>query len=96
MKKFWTKVLFVAAGILSFIGIQPSWAAPTPTAPQVGQVKETTPLYLKLGSDRVTGSETDTSLAGWRHYQHYAHYAHRSHWAHYAHYAHNSHYNMYR
>ena len=90
MKRLWAKLVFLVTGILSLVGIQPSWAAPTPSPvpPQVGQVKETTPLYLKLHADRV--SEADTNLVYWQHYQHYSHWAHRSHWAHY------SHYNYYR
>jgi len=95
MKSIWTRLVFLVAGVLSFLGIQPSGAALTPPAQQVGEVKENTPLYLKLGMDRVAANETGTTLAYWRHYQHYAHYAHRAHWAHYAHYAHRSHYNYY-
>jgi len=96
MKRIWTKVIFLVAGVLSFLGFQPSWATLTPPTQQIGEVKENTPLYLKLGMDRVVQGETDTHLAYWRHYQHYSHYAHRSHWAHYSHWAHRSHYNSYR
>lgn len=96
MKRIWTKLVFLVAGVLAFLGIQPSWAALTPPSQQIGEVKETTPLYLKLGTDRVSLSDTDIKLTQWRHYQHWAHYAHRSHWAHYAHYVHASHYNYYR
>lgn len=96
MKKCWKRLVFLVAGVLSFLGIQPSWAALTPPTPQVGEIKENTPLYLKLGVDRVPMNEKGDTLAYWRHYQHWSHYAHRSHWAHYAHWAHYSHYNYYR
>ncbi len=96
MKRIWAKVLFLVVGVLSFLGFDPSWAVQTPPSQPFGEVKENTPLYLKLGFDRVVQGETDTHLAYWRHYQHYSHRAHKSHWAHYSHYAHRSHYNYYR
>ncbi len=96
MKRIWTKVILLVAGVLAFVGIQPSWAALTPPSPHIGEVKENTPLYLKLGIDQKIQGESDLQLARWRHYQHYSHHAHRSHWAHYSHGAHYSHYNYYR
>ncbi len=96
MKRIWTKLILLVAGVLAFLGIQPSWAALTPPAPHIGDVKENTPLYLKLGIDQKIQGESDLRLARWRHYQHYSHHAHNSHWAHYSHGAHYSHYNSYR
>jgi hypothetical protein len=95
MKKIWTKMVFLAAGVLALLGIQPSWAALTPPTPKINHIKENTPLYLKHSLDRVSQSEAETQLA-WRHYQHYSHRAHYSHWAHNSHHAHYSHYNHYR
>lgn len=98
MKRIWTKLLLVVTGVLAFLGIQPSWATltPPPQPQHLGEVKENTPLYLKLGMDQVVQGENDIQLTRWRHYQHYSHHAHRSHWAHYSHGAHYSHYNYYR
>jgi hypothetical protein len=95
MKKLWSKIVFAVVSILSLVGIQPSAASLTPPPNQdMSAVKKNTPLYLKLGSDRIAPEgEMKTAYYYYRHYQHYSHYAHRAHWAHRAHY---SHYNYYR
>ena len=97
MKKIGSKYTFVVLGILSFLGIQPSTATtiPQPVAKQIDEIKPTTPLFLQLGSDRMTnlGNEKDLTLV--QHWNHYSHSNHRSHWAHYAHRAHYSHFNRY-
>ena len=96
MKRIWTKLVLLVAGVLTFLGIQPSWASVTPPPQHLGEIKENTPLYLQLGMDRVIQGDSEIQLTRWRHYQHYSHHAHRSHWAHYSHGAHYSHYNYYR
>jgi hypothetical protein len=98
MKKIGSKITFVALGILSFLGIQPSTATtiPHPVAKQIDEVKPTTPLYLQLGIDRIPNLSADKDITLAQHWQHWSHRDHRSHWAHYAHRAHYSHYDRYR
>jgi hypothetical protein len=98
MKKMGSKLAFVAVGILSFLGIEPTSATTIPQQipKQVNEVKNTTPLYLQLGIDMLPNlsKEKDITLA--QHWQHWSHRDHRSHWAHYAHRAHYSHYDGWR
>ncbi len=97
MKNNGSKLAFVVMGILSFLGIEPASATQMPQAPpQIPEVKETTPLYLQLGSDVLSKMGTAKEIKLVQHWQHWSHRNHNSHWAHYAHRAHYSHYNYYR
>jgi len=95
MRNIWSKLVYFAVGFLSLLGLHPSQAAPIPPHPPwLAEVRQTTPLYLQLGLERLASRETDLKLAG--HWSHWSHNSHGSHWAHYSHRAHYSHYNYYR
>jgi hypothetical protein len=97
MKKIGAKVVYLALGFLSFVGIWPASATPVPQpqANHLNEVKTTTPLYLKHSVDLLPkyGQEKDLRLSA--HWNHWSHRNHSSHWAHHAHRAHYSHYNGY-
>lgn len=98
MRKMWSKLVFMALGILSVVGMGTASATVIPPGTQqITEVNHTTPLYLHLGIEMASSLDSQkANLEFARHYNHWSHSAHSSHYAHYSHRAHYSHYNYYR
>lgn len=88
MKRIWVKLILFASGILALAGINtPSAQATVQYNKQIAEVRQTTPLYLKLGTGILSNfdkQKTNIKLA--------QHYSHSSHESHYSHESHSSHY----
>ncbi len=86
MKRIWVKIIPLLSGILALAGINNSSAQATiQYNKQISEVRQTTPLYLKLGADMLSNfnkQNSDTKLA-----QHYSHSSHESHQSHQSHYS---------
>lgn len=83
MKGIWVKLMLLASGLLALIGINtPSVQANTHHNKQIAEVRNTTPVYLKLGIDispQVNKNKHNIKVT-----QHFSHQSHRSHYSHYS------------
>lgn len=83
MKRIWVKLILLVSGILALVGINtPPVQANTQYNKQVAEVRQTTPLYLKLGGNILPNygkQNHNIKLV-----QHYSHMSHRSHYSHYS------------
>lgn len=87
MKGIWAKLISLTSGIVALVGINtPSVQSTIQHNKQIAEVRETTPLYLKLGVGIQSNyhNKNNTQLA--------QHYSHSSHESHYSHASHRSHY----
>ena len=86
MKPIWGKFIILASGILALVGINtPSVQAAVQYNKQISEIKQNTPLYLKLGGDFISNygnQKTNVQIAD--HYSHSSHVSHSSHHSHYS------------
>ena len=89
MKGIWVKIIPLLSGILALAGINSSSAQATiQYNKQIAEVRQTTPLYLKLGAGMLSNFDKqnyDTKLV--QHYSHVSHGSHQSHQSHQSHYS---------
>lgn len=86
MKPIWGKFILLASGILALVGINtPSVQATVQYNKQISEIKQNTPLYLKLGGNFISNygkQKPNVQIA-----EHYSHSSHASHSSHYSHYS---------
>jgi hypothetical protein len=81
------KIAVFLSGILALLGVSgPSIQAPPQK--QAAEVRQTTPLYLKLGVDIFP--KVDSQLLNINLVQHWSHGSHVSHHSHHSHHSHFS------
>jgi hypothetical protein len=86
MKNIWIKLILLVSGTLALVGINTSSAqATTQYNKQIAEVRQTTPLYLKLGIDIF--SNRDKPNHNIQLVQHWSHGSHGSHGSHQSHYS---------
>jgi len=86
MKRIWTKLILPVSGILALVGINASSGhGNIQFNKQIAEVRQTTPVYLKLGGGILTnnsGQKTNIQIA--QHQSHFSHVSHQSHRSHYS------------
>lgn len=86
MKRIWVKIIPLLSGILALAGINTSSAIATVQYnKQIAEVRQTTPLYLKLGTGIL--SNFDKQKTNMKIAEHYSHSSHQSHGSHRSHYS---------
>lgn len=86
MKKISVKMAFLISGILALAGINTSSAQATALYnKQIAEVKQTTPLYLRLAIDiahQINKNRPNIQMT--QHWSHSSHVSHGSHQSHYS------------
>lgn len=86
MNRIWGKLILSISGIIALVGINTSSVQATAQYDrQIAEVRQTTPLYLKLGVGILSNfdrQKPNIKLA--EHYSHESHYSHSSHQSHYS------------
>lgn len=86
MKKILVKMAFFISGILALVGIStPSAQATALYHKQIAEVRQTTPLYLRLAADiaqQINKNKPNIQIA--QHWSHSSHVSHGSHQSHYS------------
>lgn len=89
MKNIWIKLILLVAGTLSLVGINTfSAQANTQYNKQIAEVRQTTPLYLRLGADIFSNqNKQNPNIQLAQHGSHWSHSSHGSHGSHQSHYS---------
>jgi predicted choloylglycine hydrolase len=89
MKNVWIKMAFLISGILALVGVNtPSAQATALYHKQIAEVKQTTPLYLRLAPDIAQQiNKHNPHLQMTQHWSHSSHVSHGSHQSHQSHYS---------
>lgn len=89
MKNIWLKLIILVSGTLALVGINASSAQATiQYNKQIAEVRETTPLYLKLGVDIYSNRDKqNNNMQLVQHGSHWSHSSHGSHGSHQSHYS---------
>lgn len=83
MKKLWGKTILLFSGLLALAGITTAPAqANIYYEKQIAEVRQTTPVYLKLSVNSVNAQNSNMQIAG--HWSHSSHESHASHASHYS------------
>jgi len=90
MEKLFSKIAYIALGLLAFVGFGTTYAKAIPTTTpvdlnktQITNIKKGTPLILKQNPTLKIMKNGDMKLL----VQHYSHISHHSHHSHHSHYS---------
>jgi hypothetical protein len=87
MKKILAKTAFLISGILALVGISTPSVQATPLYhKQIAEVRQTTPLYLRLAADiaQQINKPNQNKQITQQHWSHASHGSHASHQSHYS------------